>query len=77
MNHSTLLQDLPATSPVFVHQIDLLSPTLQKETPGSFYLDEVIITDRAVTGKRVSFSILVNVAVFSGSSMLSVNNGSG
>ncbi|XP_038033294.1 fibrocystin isoform X3 [Anas platyrhynchos] len=49
VNHSMLLQDLPATSPVFVHQIDLLSPTLQKETPGSFYLDEVIITDRAVT----------------------------
>ncbi|XP_035178129.1 fibrocystin isoform X2 [Oxyura jamaicensis] len=48
VNHSTLLQDLSATSPVFVHQIDLLSPTLQKETPGSFYLDEVIITDRAV-----------------------------
>ncbi|NWZ25317.1 PKHD1 protein, partial [Asarcornis scutulata] len=49
VNHSTLLQDLPATSPVFVHQIDLLSPMLQKETPGSFYLDEIIITDRAVT----------------------------
>uniref|UniRef100_A0A8B9BGR9 PKHD1 ciliary IPT domain containing fibrocystin/polyductin n=1 Tax=Anser brachyrhynchus TaxID=132585 RepID=A0A8B9BGR9_9AVES len=49
VNHSTLLQDIPATSPVFVHQIDLLSPTLQKENPGSFYLDEVIITDRAVT----------------------------
>ncbi|NXF37189.1 PKHD1 protein, partial [Nyctibius bracteatus] len=46
---STLLQDLPANSPVFVHQIDLLSPVLQKETSGSFYLDEVIIADRAVT----------------------------
>ncbi|NXU34734.1 PKHD1 protein, partial [Drymodes brunneopygia] len=41
---SVLLQDLPANSPVFVHQIDLL----QKETPGSFYLDELIIADRAV-----------------------------
>ncbi|XP_009887276.1 PREDICTED: fibrocystin [Charadrius vociferus] len=49
VNHSTLLQDLPANSPVFVHQIDLLSPVLQKETSGSFYLDEVIIADRAVT----------------------------
>ncbi|NXK50547.1 PKHD1 protein, partial [Chauna torquata] len=48
-NHSMLLQDLPAYSPVFVHQIDLLNPTLRKETSGSFYLDEVIITDRAVT----------------------------
>ncbi|NXA18102.1 PKHD1 protein, partial [Ibidorhyncha struthersii] len=47
--HSMLLQDLPANSPVFVHQIDLLSPVLQKETSGSFYLDEVIIADRAVT----------------------------
>ncbi|NXO16401.1 PKHD1 protein, partial [Oriolus oriolus] len=45
---SVLLQDLPANSPVFVHQIDLQSPVLQKETPGSFYLDELIIADRAV-----------------------------
>ncbi|XP_029893831.1 fibrocystin [Aquila chrysaetos chrysaetos] len=49
VNLSTLLQDLPANSPVFVHQIDLLSPVLQKETSGSFYLDEVIMADRAVT----------------------------
>ncbi|NXR04917.1 PKHD1 protein, partial [Sagittarius serpentarius] len=49
VNLSTLLQDLPANSPVFVHQIDLPSPVLQKETSGSFYLDEVIIADRAVT----------------------------
>ncbi|NXC04197.1 PKHD1 protein, partial [Orthonyx spaldingii] len=46
---SVLLQDLPANSPVFVHQIDLQSPVLQKETSESFYLDELIITDRAVT----------------------------
>ncbi|XP_014113099.1 PREDICTED: fibrocystin [Pseudopodoces humilis] len=45
---SVLLQDLPANSPVFVHQIDLQSPVLQKETPGSFYLDELIIADRDV-----------------------------
>ncbi|XP_030346033.1 fibrocystin isoform X2 [Strigops habroptila] len=45
VNLSTLLQDLPASSPVFVHQIDLL----QRESSGSFYLDEVIIADRAVT----------------------------
>ncbi|NWY49817.1 PKHD1 protein, partial [Chionis minor] len=49
VNHSALLQDLPANSPVFVHQIDLLSPVLQKETSGSFYVDEFIIADRAVT----------------------------
>ncbi|NXC66321.1 PKHD1 protein, partial [Anhinga anhinga] len=49
VNLSTLLQDLPANCPVFVHQIDLLSPVLQKETSGSFYLDEVVIADRAVT----------------------------
>ncbi|NXI68982.1 PKHD1 protein, partial [Anseranas semipalmata] len=49
VNRSMLLRDLPANSPVFVHQIDLLSPALQEETSGSFYLDEVIITDRAVT----------------------------
>ncbi|XP_019330099.1 PREDICTED: fibrocystin [Aptenodytes forsteri] len=49
VNLSALLQDLPTNSPVFVHQIDLLSPVLQKETSGSFYLDEVIIADRAVT----------------------------
>ncbi|RMC17085.1 hypothetical protein DUI87_05662 [Hirundo rustica rustica] len=48
VNPSVLLQDLPANSPVFVHQIDLQSPVLQKETPGSFYLDELIIADRAV-----------------------------
>ncbi|NWX49339.1 PKHD1 protein, partial [Steatornis caripensis] len=46
---STLLRDLPANSQVFVHQIDLLSPVLQKKTSGSFYLDEVIIADRAMT----------------------------
>ncbi|NXJ08696.1 PKHD1 protein, partial [Odontophorus gujanensis] len=46
---SALLQDLPVNTPVFVHQIDLPSTQLQKETSGSFYLDEVIITDRAVT----------------------------
>ncbi|NXS36361.1 PKHD1 protein, partial [Pomatostomus ruficeps] len=46
---SVLLQDLPANSPVFVHQIDLQSPVLQNETSGSFYLDELIIADRAVT----------------------------
>lgn len=55
VNLSTLLQDLPASSPVFVHQIDLLSPVLQKETSESFYLDEVIIADRAVTGKGIRF----------------------
>ncbi|XP_074717461.1 fibrocystin [Strix uralensis] len=49
VNRSMLLQDLPAHSPVFVHRIDLLHPVLQKETSGSFYLDEVIIADRAVT----------------------------
>ncbi|NXL13533.1 PKHD1 protein, partial [Setophaga kirtlandii] len=48
VNVSVLLQDLPANSPVFVHQMDLQSPVLQKETPGSFYLDELIIADRAV-----------------------------
>ncbi|XP_041336779.1 fibrocystin [Pyrgilauda ruficollis] len=48
VNLSVLLQDLPANSPVFVHQIDLQSPVLQKETAGSFYLDELIIADRAV-----------------------------
>lgn len=55
MNLSMLLQDLPANSPVFVHQIDLL----QKETSGSFYLDEVIIVDRTVTGKGTWFSFLL------------------
>ncbi|NWI47118.1 PKHD1 protein, partial [Picathartes gymnocephalus] len=45
---SVLLQELPANSQVFVHQIDLQSPVLQKETPGSFYVDELIIADRAV-----------------------------
>ncbi|XP_027528473.1 fibrocystin isoform X1 [Neopelma chrysocephalum] len=44
VNLSTLVQDLPSNSPVLVHQIDL-----QKETSGSFYLDEVIIADRIVT----------------------------
>ncbi|NWV72186.1 PKHD1 protein, partial [Malurus elegans] len=48
-NLSVLLQDLPANSPVFVHQIDLQSLALQEETSGSFYLDELIIADRAVT----------------------------
>lgn len=55
VTHSVLLQDLPANSPVFVHQIDLQSPVLQKETLGSFYLDELIIVDRAVIGKGISF----------------------
>ncbi|XP_059687939.1 fibrocystin [Gavia stellata] len=49
VNLSTLLQDLPGNSPVFVHQIDLSSPVLRKKTSGSFYLDELIIADRAVT----------------------------
>ncbi|NXC45418.1 PKHD1 protein, partial [Penelope pileata] len=49
VSRSTLLQDLPASTPVFVHQIDLPSTQRHKETPESFYLDEVIITDRAVT----------------------------
>ncbi|NXL37172.1 PKHD1 protein, partial [Glaucidium brasilianum] len=49
VNRSMLLQDLPAHSPVFVHQVDLLRPVLQKETSASFYIDEVIIADRAVT----------------------------
>ncbi|XP_061845579.1 fibrocystin [Colius striatus] len=49
VNRSVLLQDLPANSPVFVHQIDLLSSDLQNEASGSYYLDEVVIADRAVT----------------------------
>ncbi|NXE82096.1 PKHD1 protein, partial [Cochlearius cochlearius] len=49
VNLPMLLQDLPANASVFVHQIDLLSPVLQKKTSRSFYLDEVIIADRAVT----------------------------
>uniref|UniRef100_A0A8C5X3L5 PKHD1 ciliary IPT domain containing fibrocystin/polyductin n=1 Tax=Malurus cyaneus samueli TaxID=2593467 RepID=A0A8C5X3L5_9PASS len=48
-NLSVLLHDLPANSPVFVHQIDLQSPAVQEEASGSFYLDELIIADRAVT----------------------------
>ncbi|XP_031408518.1 fibrocystin-like [Meleagris gallopavo] len=48
VSRSVPLQDLPINTPVFVHQIDLLS-IQQKETAGLFYLDEVIITDRAVT----------------------------
>nr|XP_009675177.1 PREDICTED: fibrocystin isoform X1 [Struthio camelus australis] len=48
VNRSTLLQDLPANSPVFVYQIDLI-PEVQKETFESFYLDEVIITDSNLT----------------------------
>ncbi|XP_068039311.1 fibrocystin isoform X2 [Anomalospiza imberbis] len=48
VNISVLLQDLPANSPVFVHQIDLQSPVLQKETRGSFYFDDLIIADRSV-----------------------------
>ncbi|KAK2511732.1 hypothetical protein Q9233_016736 [Columba guinea] len=48
VNRSVLLQDLPANSPVFVHQIDLLSTMFQNKKSGSFYLDEVIIADRAV-----------------------------
>ncbi|NXP13262.1 PKHD1 protein, partial [Thinocorus orbignyianus] len=49
VTHSVLLHDLPANSPVFVHQIDLRSPLLQNKASGSFYLDEVVIADRAVT----------------------------
>ncbi|NWV07113.1 PKHD1 protein, partial [Ptilonorhynchus violaceus] len=49
VNLSVLLQDLPANSPVFVHQISLQCPVLPKGTSGSFYLDELIIADRAVT----------------------------
>ncbi|NXG49891.1 PKHD1 protein, partial [Psilopogon haemacephalus] len=49
VNRSSLLQDHPANSPVLVHQTDLLSSLLQEGTSGSFYLDEVIIADRAVT----------------------------
>uniref|UniRef100_A0A669QMP1 PKHD1 ciliary IPT domain containing fibrocystin/polyductin n=1 Tax=Phasianus colchicus TaxID=9054 RepID=A0A669QMP1_PHACC len=48
VSHSVPLQDLPINTPVFVHQIDLLS-IQQKETAGLFCLDEVIIADRAVT----------------------------
>uniref|UniRef100_A0A8C9EYI7 PA14 domain-containing protein n=1 Tax=Pavo cristatus TaxID=9049 RepID=A0A8C9EYI7_PAVCR len=48
VSRSVPLQDLPINTPVLVHQIDLLS-TQQKESAGSFYLDEVIITDRAVS----------------------------
>ncbi|XP_042688670.1 fibrocystin isoform X6 [Centrocercus urophasianus] len=48
VSRSVPLQDLLINTPVFVHQIDLLS-IQQKETAGLFYLDEVIITDRAVT----------------------------
>ncbi|NWW47794.1 PKHD1 protein, partial [Pedionomus torquatus] len=49
VTRSALLHDLPANSSVFVHQIDLWSPLPQKKTSGSFYLDEVIVADRAVT----------------------------
>ncbi|KFO85527.1 Fibrocystin, partial [Buceros rhinoceros silvestris] len=49
VNRSPLLRDLPANSPVFVYQIELLSSALQKKTFESFHLDEVIIADRAVT----------------------------
>ncbi|NXA42512.1 PKHD1 protein, partial [Eudromia elegans] len=49
VKHSMLLQDLPANSPVFVHQIDLPFPEEQKEISESFYLDELIITDSNVT----------------------------
>ncbi|NWR49833.1 PKHD1 protein, partial [Regulus satrapa] len=48
VNLSGLLQDLPANSPLFVLQIDLQSPVLQKESSASFYIDEIIIADRAV-----------------------------
>ncbi|NWX85156.1 PKHD1 protein, partial [Nothoprocta pentlandii] len=49
VNRSMLLQDLPANSPVFVHQIDLPFSEMQREISESFYLDELIITDSNVT----------------------------
>ncbi|XP_062429111.1 fibrocystin [Rhea pennata] len=49
VNRSVLLQDLPARSPVFVHQIDLPIPEMQKETSKSYYLDELVITDSSMT----------------------------
>ncbi|XP_010226775.1 PREDICTED: fibrocystin-like [Tinamus guttatus] len=49
VNRSMLFQDLPANSPVYVRQIDLPIPEMQKETSESFYLDELIITDSNVT----------------------------
>ncbi|NXD15876.1 PKHD1 protein, partial [Nothocercus nigrocapillus] len=49
VNHSILLHDLPANSPVFVHQIDLPIPEMKNETSESFYLDELVITDSNVT----------------------------
>ncbi|NWJ07086.1 PKHD1 protein, partial [Crypturellus undulatus] len=52
VNHSMLLQDLPANSPVFVHQIDVVIPETQKETSESLYLDELVITDSNVTVSR-------------------------
>uniref|UniRef100_A0A8C2SRX6 PKHD1 ciliary IPT domain containing fibrocystin/polyductin n=1 Tax=Coturnix japonica TaxID=93934 RepID=A0A8C2SRX6_COTJA len=47
VSRSVALQDLLINTPVFVHQIALSST--QKEATGLFYLDEVIIADRAVT----------------------------
>ncbi|XP_053919594.1 fibrocystin [Cuculus canorus] len=44
VHRSSLLQDLPAGSPVFVHRIEL-----QEGTAGSPHLDELLVADRAVT----------------------------
>uniref|UniRef100_A0A669R3E7 PKHD1 ciliary IPT domain containing fibrocystin/polyductin n=1 Tax=Phasianus colchicus TaxID=9054 RepID=A0A669R3E7_PHACC len=69
VSHSVPLQDLPINTPVFVHQIDLLS-IQQKETAGLFCLDEVIIADRAVTGKGIHLFFPVNVVVIESGAVL-------
>ncbi|XP_067401067.1 fibrocystin isoform X2 [Emydura macquarii macquarii] len=48
VNGSESLWDLEASSPVFVHQIDMLIPEREEETSSWFYLDEIIVSDRNV-----------------------------
>lgn len=59
MNGSESLWDLEASSPVFVHQIDMLIPEREEETSSWFYLDEIIVSDRNVAGNLILFSLLM------------------
>ncbi|KAM6459801.1 fibrocystin isoform 3-T3 [Liasis olivaceus] len=48
LSSSEFLIDLPKNSSVFLHQIDVEAPATGTETPGWFFIDEIIVSDQDV-----------------------------
>nr|XP_056712789.1 fibrocystin [Euleptes europaea] len=58
-NNSESLKDLPKNSSVFLYQIDVEPLSGAAESSASFFVDEIIVSDRDIVGNLIIFSSLM------------------